>query len=82
MKEEKLRVILCPGYIRSKYDGETHFIGVSDLMRLYNVKRTDVIRVAENKGLPRGMSEAQVLKEKWLILEPRYDEDLYYDIHH
>lgn len=31
------KYLLCPGYIRSKKDGQVHYVGASDLMRLYNV---------------------------------------------
>lgn len=39
----EIKYVLHPGYIRSKSDGDLHFIGVSQLLRLYDVKRSECI---------------------------------------
>jgi hypothetical protein len=31
------RIIICPGYVRSKYDAEEHFISAEQLAGLYGV---------------------------------------------
>lgn len=33
----KPNYVLCPGFVTSKYDGQTHYIGPMQLARLYGV---------------------------------------------
>ena len=32
------RYVLCPGYVRSRNDGQRHYVGPMDLARLYGVR--------------------------------------------
>jgi len=72
------RVILCPDFVRSKSDGDRHFISASMLARLYGVLPTDIVRV-KNSSKPE-MPQDQMLHEGWVELWPRYEGD-YYNIH-
>jgi hypothetical protein len=38
---EEVKFVLHPGFVRSKNDGQHHFIGVAELARLYELHRTD-----------------------------------------
>lgn len=38
-----MRYVLHPGYIRSKHDGDRHYITAKDLARLYKVNMCDCI---------------------------------------
>ena len=35
------KYVLCPGYVRSQFDGQEHYIGANDLASLYGVKLED-----------------------------------------
>lgn len=48
----QIKYNVWPGYVRSKNDGQTHYIGPGQLMRLYNVSPSEcVIRSNTHKGL-------------------------------
>lgn len=32
------RYVLCPGFVRSRHDGQSHYVGPMDLARLYGVR--------------------------------------------
>jgi hypothetical protein len=60
------RYVLHPGYIRSKNDGDEHFIGGPRLARLYGVRLRDCVY---------GDVRAYVPKEGDIHLRPRFDGD-------
>lgn len=72
--------MLHPGEVRSKYDGEKHFIGAEELKHLYHVLPSDEVYInnpnqnkfTENYCKARGLL--------FLHLYPSYEGD-YYDIH-
>jgi hypothetical protein len=49
-----------PGYVKSKNDGDTHFINARQLMELYNVNPSECV---VNPANPEGL----------IILEPSYE---------
>lgn len=62
------KYIIVPGYIKSKNDGEIHYISASQLMRLYKVNPLECI-VALGKYWHRG----RIGIESLIVLRPRYD---------
>ena len=61
-----VRYILHPGYVRSKYDGDEHFIGGPRLARLYGVSLRDCVYGDVCTYAPR---------EGDIHLRPRFDGD-------
>ncbi len=61
----QLKFIVRPGFVRSVYDGERHFITGSQLMNLYGVDWREC--VVENTGI-----ETRGLRGEFIILEPRH----------
>ncbi len=64
----KRKYVVMPGYITSRQDGDEHYIGGRELMRLYGVRPDEcyVLRPGETgSGLPEGLR----------VLRPRYDGD-------
>lgn len=71
------KLILHPGEVSSKYDGDSHFISTGDLIRLYNILPTDIIRTYDPRnGIPLDRQSI----EGWLNLYPKYHGD-YHNIH-
>lgn len=60
------KYLVVPGYIHSKNDGDRHFIGASQLMRLYGVKPQQCSVVTED-GSTYGRYKDMI------VLRPRYD---------
>lgn len=61
-----MRYVLHPGYIRSKHDGDEHYIGVFDLVRLYKVDPRKCVD-SSKPGLTEQPGDVH--------LHPRYDGD-------
>jgi hypothetical protein len=59
-----IRYVLCPGYIRSKTDGDLHYISAGRLAQLYGVRISECIINTQTK-LPDGL----------IYLQPRYHGD-------
>jgi hypothetical protein len=59
-----VRYVLHPGYIRSKHDGDEHFIGGPRLARLYGVDIRDCVYGDTRRYAPR---------QGDIHLRPRYD---------
>ena len=60
-----------PGYVTSKNDGDLHYIGVAQLVRLYKLRAGEYITWDRNRPetyLGRN-------KEDYIHLYPRYDSD-------
>ena len=45
----EVKIFLHPGYIRSKNDGETHYISARQLAKLYNVNFKECIISSNNE---------------------------------
>ncbi len=60
------RYLLCPGYILSKYDGDTHFISAGQLKSLYGVHWQDCD--IEKREIDHN-------RYRYIRLFPRYDGD-------
>ena len=39
------RYVLCPGYVKSQSDGDMHYVGASDLARLYGLHQKQWVRL-------------------------------------
>ena len=61
------RFAVYPGHVTSKNDGQEHFIGFSDLCRLYGVPHAECIDMSQPKNL-QGFDAARLT-----ALRPRYD---------
>jgi hypothetical protein len=69
-KSGQIRLVICPGQVRSKYDRQLHFIHEHQLLRLYRVPRS----VPEvDRYRPDG--HPWVDQDKDVRLEPRYHGD-------
>jgi hypothetical protein len=71
-----VRYLLCPGYVKSKYDGDEHYIGAMRLARLYGVDPRKC-GIFEPSWLARSLGlRLDERRYKDLIkLVPRYDGD-------
>lgn len=79
MREPKVkRVILCPDLVRSKHDGDRHFLSASQLAHLYGVLPTDIVKTYD--GRKHAIPYDQQQREGWIELWPRKEGD-YYNIH-
>jgi hypothetical protein len=36
-RERKVRIVVCPGHVRSNTDGQLHYIGPATLLHLYGI---------------------------------------------
>jgi len=73
-----IKYALFPGPVRSRRDGQYHYIHEADLARLYGVRMSDCLVVRRAVNGPNEWREREMLldriKEQGLIeLRPRYD---------
>lgn len=69
------KFMVCPGHIKSKNDGDWHYIGAFQLMRLYGVNPKDCV-VAERDHPGRSWASVPRANATNLIrLAPRYNGD-------
>lgn len=68
------RYVLCPGLIRSKSDGQKHFISAHKLARLYGVPFAECL-VYQFPDTPEGEIRRRLWRppENAVYLHPRYD---------
>jgi hypothetical protein len=59
--------ILCPGYVRSKNDGQIHYVGAKKLADLYRVNFRDCRVLREDR--------LSTVPPDGIYLHPRYDGD-------
>ena len=59
------KILVIPGYVRSIYDGDIHWVGVDSLLHLYGVRPSDSIRVYR-KELPFELQWSP----DWEVLKP------------
>lgn len=65
LTERNKHFLICPGDVVSKYDGQTHYIGVRQLMSLYGVRAEECVTDGPHNRRLEGL----------LHLEPNYDGD-------
>jgi hypothetical protein len=70
----KKRFLVIPGTITSKSDGDRHFIGARELMRLYRVKPEECVVMSE-EDLVRYNPHRSKYPMNLVRLEPRSDGD-------
>ncbi len=68
-EEVAMKYIVHPGPMRSKSDGQWHYIGYGDLIRLYDVRPKDCILAT--KAVLRSLRKSDDV----IHLYPRYDEN-------
>jgi len=71
-----MKVCIHPGYVRSKYDHDEHYIGVSDLVKLYGIRKDDEVRICERKN----PMECEANFKDYIHLYPSFEGD-YFDVH-
>lgn len=62
------KYLVMAGYVISKEDGDQHYIGAVDLMKLYGVEHSECV-IANPKQLK---SHLDKLKEELIVLRPLY----------
>jgi len=71
-----MKYLICPGFVKSKNDGQIHYIGPMQLMRLYRVDPRECYIYEPAPWWP--VSYYQMAEERFrglLQLGPRYDGD-------
>jgi hypothetical protein len=72
----KRKYVLCPGYVRSKHDGDLHFVGADKLTHLYGISRGECYVLRESDGLLRDREIERFRRIEGLIwLYPMYNGD-------
>lgn len=66
--------VLCPGRVKSKNDGQTHYITEKQLRQLYNLKYLDYVLTEEEYATRRGIRPEEVYV---IRLHPRYEGDYF-----
>jgi general stress protein YciG len=73
-QSRKKKFLVIPGTITSKSDGDRHFIGARELMRLYRVKQEECVVMSE-EDVVRYNPYSSKYPMNLVRLEPRYDGD-------
>ena len=68
-----IKYVVCPGYIRSKTDGDRHFITASQLIHLYGVDPTECI--VRRHDMSEHEERLFRAPEDAIHLYPRYNGD-------
>lgn len=78
------RYLLCPGYVRSRTDGDRHHVGADQLARLYGVRMDEclILPDAGRRADPQYAWFRQQLLDRvdrgeLTALRPRYGGDYY-----
>lgn len=58
------RFLVCPGMVRAQHDGDWHYVGVAELVRLYELRPGEYLVDDGRLG---------VFSDDLLVLAPRYD---------
>ena len=69
-----IKYYIIPGHIKSKYDGDIHYINENMLMRLYNVNPKECLVLSLDKPYHVKLLE-QADTDGIKILKPRYHGD-------
>lgn len=56
--------VLHPGYVRSRWDGQMHYVGLRDLVRLYRLKPGTYMAFDDRPGC-RPPADATHLYPRW-----------------
>lgn len=74
-----IRYLLCPGHVRSKGDGQVHYIPAMTLAHLYSVKMSECVILPGNRtpwdSRARETWLARADLGEVIALRPRYDGD-------
>ena len=65
------KYLVVAGYVTSKTDGDQHYIGASDLMRLYDVSRAECL--VANPRMDK--DQMRKLAKDLIVLQPLYHGD-------
>jgi hypothetical protein len=60
----RMKYAICPGWITSRNDGNRHFIGFANLVKLYGVDLAECVLVTD--GQRTGWSEEELSGLTWL----------------
>ena len=72
----KQKYVVCPGKVTSKNDGQKHYIGPVQLMRLYGVDSRECEIYEPAPWWPQSYYQEAERRQKGMIrLYPRYDGD-------
>ena len=72
----KPKYVVCPGKVTSKNDGQEHYIGPMQLMRLYGVDSRECEIYEPAPWWPQSYyQEAEKRQQGTIRLYPRYDGD-------
>lgn len=70
------RYLLCPGWVTSQTDGQSHYVGAHELARLYGVRKTDCIVAPSGDGPVNSRIRAALMGRvndgELVALYPRY----------
>lgn len=80
MSIQTFYVMLHPGEVRSKADGDIHFIGAQQLIYLYNVLNTDKVVTYNERNPTHSKEFLENSPIRYIHLYPRNDGN-YEDIH-
>lgn len=69
-----IRYYIVPGYIRSKYDKDIHYIDSATLIRLYDVSRSECLILDESSEYHRRLIDTAHMKGI-KVLKPNYNGD-------
>lgn len=62
-KEWVKKYVLHPGYVESKSDGDMHFIGATQLVKLYKIDMNEVAMI---------VYDCQIIEGDYIHLYPKY----------
>lgn len=65
-----IRYVIKPGHVTSRTDGQRHFVGFNDLLRLYRLRREECICWPSEHEDPVG---SFTIPQGCIVIEPRYD---------
>lgn len=69
----QVKYLLAPGWVASARDGQRHFVGVPDLIRLYNLKPGTYRTLGDHPD--RATAVARAERNGLVVLHPRADDD-------
>jgi hypothetical protein len=70
----KAKYVICPGFVRSSSDGQEHYVGPMELIRLYGVSYLECEIYEPAPWWPRSHFENAESRQQGLHrLGPRYD---------
>lgn len=72
VKKKTILWVLCPGYVRSKNDCQTHYVTEKQLKRLYDMRYFDYVLSKEDYEKRKDIRPEEV---NVIRLHPRYNGD-------